>query len=76
MKVEAYKATVDWRELWEVEYKDGCVFRTTPTGYHIKTGIPPVPGFLVVAITAKPGTYVRINPAPQEVFNRATLPTK
>ncbi len=61
--IPAFKAVVEWRELWRiVDYRDGLVYNTAPTGLYIQAGQDTPDGFRAVSICAKPGTIVNITP--------------
>lgn len=63
IKIEAYKAVCEWKELHKIEsYKDGHVWDTMNTGLHIPMGEAPPKGHITVSISAKPGELVTINP--------------
>jgi len=61
LKVEAYES-YEWRELHEItQMKDGCIYRTRKTGFHIKANDIVPEGFKAVTISCKPGDIIEIN---------------
>ena len=64
MKIPTYDA-YKWYELWKVvEIKDGCVYKTENTGYHIQSDAPVPVGYITTPISTSKlkGDEVEINP--------------
>ncbi len=63
IEIEAYKAVVEWRELWRIlNYRDGFAWDREWTGFHIRPDEAVPDDHMVASISAKPGTIVSITP--------------
>ena len=61
--VPAFKAVIEWQELWEItKDQEGNIIETRPTHKHIPYGSKIPEGYTTASISAKPGTEVTINP--------------
>ena len=61
MILPAHKAIIEWVELWKIlEMKDGAIYQTEKTEFHLKSDEKIPKGFTTFAIYAKPNTFVKI----------------
>lgn len=60
-QIRAFEACEYWKLYKITEYRDGCVYKTQDTGFHIRNGEAIPKDHITVSINCKPNEMVTIN---------------